>query len=602
MPNNVLQGHQSFYRNLHALHDELKTIESDVKSNEQQFFSQIKQLDLLLKKNNVHSDSPDPLRQFYSATLAHISVTVREWIQRIDHYELNTSFRKHYGDSLLVYIYGKVKAGKSSLGNYMAYGHEKVTPEWRETMRQQGHEPQFFVAEKGEDSLEDTSHRGGFYVDSAEATSCIQGFTLPGLTWIDSPGIHSITPDNQQLAQKYVESADLIIYPMNSAQPGRATDMSEIRELMLKRKRLLLLITRCDAMEEDEDEEGNIVAVYQMKSDDNRRMQETYLKNTLIALSEEMGITDLDCEVLTLSVRYAAIHGNTPEALNASGVQAFINKLEKTLNSEGIALKKQVPRNALQAFYDFLLSEHSEGNNLHALQTSLNELMTRVDELRLDVKHRCEAIKTIVSNDVALKIDASVDAYTQHRDAKKLEREIVSEVRKHLQDKLSPLLNDVTQSLALDVNAMTQSLHLKSHIRLDPVSQTIEIDSSGRNGAIGAGIGAVVVGGIAGFFSGGLAAGIGSAVGGTVGRFLGGMIHGSRSKSINVGDNRMELVQRLTEMTSETIASAIDKTRFDIDCQLLTPVHKAVTELADKVECIRNWIVKDKQKEKADVF
>ncbi|PQJ96335.1 hypothetical protein [Chromatium okenii] len=41
----------------------------------------------------------------------------------MNRYQRNTEFRENFGDSLLVYVYGKVKAGKSSIGNYVAYGH-----------------------------------------------------------------------------------------------------------------------------------------------------------------------------------------------------------------------------------------------------------------------------------------------------------------------------------------------------------------------------------------------------------------------------------------------------------------------------------------------
>lgn len=597
-----MQGHQVLYRNLQRLHDELAEIERDVKGNEQHFFTQIKKLSQLLEKQKKSARGEDPLRQFYASTLAHISTIVGDWIARIDQYELHTSFRKHYGDSLLVYVYGKVKAGKSSLGNFMAYGREKPSPEWREALRAVGHEPHFFVAEKGENSIEDTTHRNGFYVDSAEATSCIQGFTLPGLTWIDSPGIHSVTEENHELARKYVESADLIIYPMNSAQPGRRTDMDEIRELIQRRKRVLLLITRSDENEEDEDDDGNIISVYQMKSAEKRRQQEAFVAGEFSALCQNMNITDVDYEVQTVSVRYATSQHNTPQALTESGMQAFIDKLNGTINSEGLALKKQVPYNALQAFYRFLLDDSAGGNNIHALKESLTTLSGRVGDHQSEFERRCEALKVMISNDIALKIDALVDAFAEHQNAKKLERGIVSAVSKQLNDRLIPLLNEMAESLAVDINSITRALNLSSHIRLEPVHQTIDIDTTGRNAAIGGGIGAAVVGGIAGFFSGGLAAVAGSAVGGAIGRFIGKQITSSRQVTFRVGDNRLALIQKLSEMTDETIVSAIDRARFDVDRQLLNPVRQTVTELADQVEAIRCWAEKNRQKEGADVF
>ena len=52
----------------------------------------------------------------YEKSEATIAEAVAEWRQRIDRFELNTAFREDFGDSLLLLVYGLVKAGKSSLG------------------------------------------------------------------------------------------------------------------------------------------------------------------------------------------------------------------------------------------------------------------------------------------------------------------------------------------------------------------------------------------------------------------------------------------------------------------------------------------------------
>lgn len=594
---NALQGHVPLYDKLEALHGDLAQIEDAVKNNEKQFFTLIKELDQRVIALQSASTGNEPLQLFYAQRLNDISQIVQGWVKRVEEYELNTSFRKHYGDSLLIYVYGKVKAGKSSLGNFIAYGQEKPSTQWREQLKNEGHHPTFFVADKGKRSDEDTSHQRGFYVDSAEATSCIQGFTLPGLTWIDSPGIHSVTQENQSLAQKYVDSADLIIYPMNSAQPGRRTDMLEIRDLILKRKRLLLLITRCDEQDSDEDDEGNIVTVYQMKSDRNRSMQAEYVSKEFVTLCEELNVQDIDFEVLTISVRYSASLGNTPDAFKASGVQALMEKLIKTISSEGVTLKKNVPQNALQAFYRFLLSSREEKSSIDALHSSLSQLREKVLDMQNDLDRQCEQLKITISNTLALKIAPLVEDYTQHRNSRRLERRILAAVRKELESKLSPVINEITQSLTVDINSMVSALDLKNHISLESVHQTISIDTTGRNEAIGGGIGAALVGGVAFFFSGGLAAMAGSVVGQQVGQYLGGLVKTSRTALIDLGDNRQALTERLSEMAAETIESTIEKTRFEVNKYLLNPMLRTESELSEQTTKIRSWAMEYQQKE-----
>lgn len=594
---NALQGHVPLYDKLEALHGDLAQIEDAVKNNEKQFFTLIKELDQRVIALQSASTGNEPLQLFYAQRLNDIAQIVQGWVKRVEDYELNTSFRKHYGDSLLIYVYGKVKAGKSSLGNFIAYGQEKPSTQWREQLKNEGHHPTFFVADKGKRSDEDTSHQRGFYVDSAEATSCIQGFTLPGLTWIDSPGIHSVTQENQSLAQKYVDSADLIIYPMNSAQPGRRTDMLEIRDLILKRKRLLLLITRCDEQDSDEDEEGNIVTVYQMKSDRNRSMQAEYVSKEFVSLCEELNVQDIDFEVLTISVRYSASLGNTPDAFKASGAQALMEKLIKTISSEGVTLKKNVPQNALQAFYRFLLSSREEKSSIDALHSSLSQLREKVLDMQNDLDRQCEQLKITISNTLALKIAPLVEDYTQHRNSRRLERRILAAVRKELESKLSPVINEITQSLTVDINSMVSALDLKNHISLESVHQTISIDTTGRNEAIGSGIGAALVGGVAFFLSGGLAGMAGSMVGQQVGKYVGGLFKTSRTALIDLGDNRQALTERLSEMAAETIESTIEKTRFEVNKYLLNPMLRTESELSEQTTKIRSWAMEYQQKE-----
>lgn len=593
----ILQGHLPLYDKLKTLHDELADIEHSAKNNESHFFSLIRTLEQLLITQQEKEQGSEPLHQFFAQTLSQISQVVACWIADIDNYELNTSFRKHYGDSLLVYVYGKVKAGKSSLGNFIAYGQEKASPEWREQLKSQGHEPTFFVAEKGESSVEDTTHRNGFYVDSAEATSCIQGFTLPGLTWIDSPGIHSVTPENQALAQKYVDSADLIIYPMNSAQPGRRTDMQEIRELVRRRKRLLLLITRCDEQEADEDEEGNIVTSYQMKSARNRHLQSDYVSKEFSSLCDELGVKEIDFEVLTLSVRFSASAGNHPEAFLESGAQEFIAKLLKTVDSEGVTLKKNVPHKALQAFYRQLLAGQEESTSINTLLTPLNQLAERIVTLQARLEKRCEELKTKLANDIAIQIVGFVEEYARHQQSAKLEKAIAVAVRIQLETQLPPVINEVTETLSIDINQMTGTLNLKNHIRLEPVYQKIEIDTSGRNAAIGGSLGAALFGGAAFMLTGGLGGSIGGVAGQTIGSYIGKKIKTTRQTEVEVGDNRLALAERLTTLATETVDTTITRSASDVNRVLLEPMKETINELLMQVETIRCWAAEYAQKE-----
>ena len=90
----------------------------------------------------------------------------------------------------------------------------------------------------------------------------------------DSPGLHSLKEENGNLAREYLDHADLILYTMKSDAPGRASDLAEIRDLIHKDKRTLLLLTGSDDIEEDINDSGNLIQCIVMKDAARRAKQQ----------------------------------------------------------------------------------------------------------------------------------------------------------------------------------------------------------------------------------------------------------------------------------------------------------------------------------------
>ena len=120
------------------------------------------------------------------------------------------------------------------------------------------------------------------------------------MTWVDSPGLHSVTPENGALASDYADVADLIVYPMHTGNPGRTGDLAEIRGLLRARKRFLVIITQCDRPEEDEAPDGTIVQLWVMKDRAARQGQIDYVRRAVAAGGDAVPL-----DILSLSVRYA---------------------------------------------------------------------------------------------------------------------------------------------------------------------------------------------------------------------------------------------------------------------------------------------------------
>ena len=202
---------QEFLASMKGLSGQFESVKKNVQAREAALMLALDGLSTWVKVTvgSVASDrlaAGNRLRQDRCGADEKVAARLFLWRKRVEQYDRNTEFREDFGDSLLVYIYGKVKAGKSSLGNYVAYGHGDPDPAVIRATQEGGTQPAFFMRDAANSSeLAQTGknlhERGKFFVGSMEATTEIQGFRLPGLTWIDSPGLHSVTPENGDLSK-----------------------------------------------------------------------------------------------------------------------------------------------------------------------------------------------------------------------------------------------------------------------------------------------------------------------------------------------------------------------------------------------------------------
>jgi predicted GTPase len=341
------------------LEQDFKHAKIQVETLETQFLDALSAVATSAKKDPL-SDSQlrqdHPLRSHVADSVSDIADLVSEWQQKIKNAERHTNFRERYGDSLLVFVYGKVKAGKSSFGNFIAYGKtdpSNIDIESAEPL------PKFFIEEttaKTEATNQATmASQRQFGVGRTETTSAIQGFCLPGLTWVDSPGLHSKTEANGKLAQDYVDAADLVLFLSHSNAPGRRSDLQEIQNLGLKNHTLAVVITGSDTYEEDEDDAGNLIKTLRMKSDEDREAQKHYVQQELNNIAKEIalqhpGTKSLLKEAKAFSV--SAWFAEQSDELNSwdiSGMSNFVSFIAKTAQGRGIKIKKARPLENLRS-------------------------------------------------------------------------------------------------------------------------------------------------------------------------------------------------------------------------------------------------------------
>ena len=302
------------------------------------------------------------IQEIYDASTKVLKDTLDGLTKELEEARDGMQFIQDNENSLNVVVFGKVKAGKSYLGNLMMGNAIRKLP--TKTNYDRLEQPKVKVYDQGtcttQDKLKEVTEEndasGGFGVDNREATRLIQLFHLGAMTWVDTPGFGSLTEENQELARKHVKNADLVIFASNSDAAGTQQDFQEMKELYDMGKRFLLVVTQSDTLEEDCDDDGNIIQIPAPKSDDDRSKTESYMKETL----KKYGIKLGDENILTISafLGLTALEKGEEALFESSNMGKFWNLLSDITEQEGTILSKKTfgdrVNTALQSLQDKL--------------------------------------------------------------------------------------------------------------------------------------------------------------------------------------------------------------------------------------------------------
>lgn len=543
----------SFVRLQHQFDDSLqfaRGLEAEFDQGRQHFIEHISQA---LQGARQRLSDRHPLQQQLLSFIDVMEATRTEWNRKVAGREKGVRFRAGFEDSLLVFVNGKVKSGKSSLGNYMAWGNTDPHDALKAGLSAEG-APRFFSQARtqmaGGDADNEAVLRREFRVGAIEATSSIQGFSLPGLTWVDSPGMHSQSADNERLAREYVEHADLILYTMKSDAPGRESDLAEIRLLLRKGKRLLLLLTGSDDLEEEMDGDGeSLVQVVVMKDQARRAQQRDYVFSALRQSFTEEEL--LDVSIVSISARYAQLHAGDEAAFRDSGMGELCDTLFAICQSDGVSIKRQTP---LVNLANFLLNCRTDLQPYQALLDGFNEplrtLKAKSDrQLKSYIQQGQHELGAFINDffDQGDVLRAKADGVG--RELADFQQALNRRCREIAAEKLARQFEHVMTGFkaAVQQTYSDSALVRLPGFELETVTEqipTVQKGTRGRNSAIGS-----VLGGIAGFLIGGPAGagigiGLGGAAGGAIGRDAGMDYY---SIDVTVGDNWLDIRRKAME-------------------------------------------------------
>lgn len=215
---------------------------------------------------------------------------------------------------LMLLVFGKFNAGKSSLCNFLAR-------RWAA----QGSSCRYFYFEHGRLITSEQPLAEG----ATETTARLQGVVLgEQLVLLDTPGLHSVTPENAELTQRFTDSADAVLWLTSSTAPGQVQELDELVRELQRHKPLLPVITRSDLVDEDEID-GRICTVLCNKTPDRRAMQEQDVAQRTQAKLQQLGVScDLLRTPVSISVHMAQTGASdSVQALQEAGFDAWFTAL-----------------------------------------------------------------------------------------------------------------------------------------------------------------------------------------------------------------------------------------------------------------------------------
>lgn len=527
-------------------------------------------------------DRQHPLAQQFGAVNKGIQHNTQQWLYDIAGQEKGTDFRQKLGDSLLVFVYGKVKAGKSSLSNFMACGQSQPSQAHLMQAKQQGLQMKREV-ESGA-ATEQSTLENGFGVARQECTNAIQYFTLPGLTWIDSPGLHSENENNGELSREYAASADLIIYVMNAANPGRESDIHELNQLVKINKPVLVLITSCDREVLDEDEQGNVFSTTVMFTEQERQNQVAYVQQRLkdLCINNAKVAHLVSSRILPISVHMAEQASTADEFAN-SGMQDLLAHLAHIANHDSVQLKQQAPLNNLRTFIDKTMG------SLNTIDDQLQQMAQALQASRLEVEQEAPRLVNRIQYGVHGRLRAEMSRYQGDNNTllNGLQQELEQQLIAQIESSLGGTLRNVSQSLQQAIK-QHQSAELPDFGKLFNDFEVNERHTGYKNlGRLAAGL----VGGALGLA---FAGPIGAAAGATAASTLGGsLINKERTRilSLPVGDNRDDIADSARQQFDKLAEQAVERAYTKPMLQALQGLSNSTQQSRTALQQFRNTTI-----------
>ncbi|MFW7267845.1 dynamin family protein [Gluconacetobacter sp. Hr-1-5] len=515
-----------------------------------------------------------------------------KWTQSVKAYRQRDDFALRRGRGRMVCVFGKVKAGKSSLGNYVAYG---VSTPTSNIVADASPQPNFFyetcsgLNEKMTSEIMERQRHFGIGI--AETTSSIQGFSLPGFTWVDTPGVDSVNAANGDLTYQYIDASDLIIFTLNSSSPERESDRAKIVSFLRRGKPLMVVITASDSVEEDESPKGEYIKVLVMKSDAVRQEQCTRMRAFIESALDPEEAGRYDFSVVSLSARYACEgEGTEEERWVESGMQGFFSNLATTFHAQGESVRERTAlrdiKTCLEETLDSLASYEAPDA---AFAKEIDSALTMLGKRCREAQAKASPVFMEFASNLAI-------IAAKHKTSSLLRQRLKTGFKDSLQEVATDLYHEIGCWHGRRPNfQFTLSSGIPDF--KDTFVTTKRESKLGSN--IGDAVGSVV-GGFAGLVGGPLGAAAGSAAGSFAGGMTGSIFDGTTETQVKTGDNTSVVVANCKRQIGIWLDEAFSQMRTDLKIWLKTDTLSSLKLMQAEVSHLKNIVSSNLESLKKD--
>jgi adenylate kinase family enzyme len=444
-------------KDLKQFYNEVKNIDLSNSNVDKQRETLVKSVENFISKidsisvNENLKEQNQELSKILVANIDEIKDLIQNWHKNFQHLSELEKFNTYLQNYFIIIIYGKVKAGKSTLGNFVA--KHKLDDQQLEFFRydKAGQE------QKAEELKEIDEDDEAFRTDTLEATAEIQGFRLDSLAWIDTPGLGSMTTINGKLAQKYIESADFIIFPINSSEPFQRDEIEEVKKLFNRGKKVTICLTKSDTVGRKKDSNGKFIKEngkikrFRINKDNQRRQeQEEYVKEELKKILPK-DKDSLIGDILSLSTLTASLglKENDNELFENSNIIKLYDRLADVVKNKASLLKKANPYEKLLA----IINNDILGESKYSIKV-IEDILKGIDKNINEAIKEFDFISKSINSDIQAKVENVVSKYMLEID-KSNYQSYFGKIDEELEQDIQTLIGENIQNIMQNFNTKT---------------------------------------------------------------------------------------------------------------------------------------------------